>query len=250
MKGRVLRCGDAELHAFVDGQLDLADRLDVQARLAEDADLAAQISADLRLNDELRLLASHIAPAEVSERTREAAERLSSALIADRRRRPLQGIAAAVAIFALGWGANMGWTEIRGEAIASPEPAAIERELSPTLLTALGPDRQLDFLPATLGRVLGVTVPGIPTGWQVVNSSIVSHAGSAAANLIFQTAEYGRLALTIWRDGDVRIVLPEFSDVSESVSAHWKIVADNYALRSEDGRPIETAALKLFQTLY
>ena len=244
--------GDAELHAFIDGQLDLAARLDVQARLTAEPGLAAQIAADMRLNDELRLIAEAAIdlPNLVVRGSSVGAERLSAALAADQRRVPLQRLAAAVALFALGWGASLGWLEIRGETVAAPGPAAIEQKHSPTLLTAAVEDRGLDFLPATIGRVLGVNVPAIPEGWQVVNSDIVSHAGNAAANLIFQTAEYGRLALTIWRSGDVGIVLPEWSEAAERASARWQLVSDNYALTSEDGRPIETAALKLFQTLY
>jgi hypothetical protein len=242
--------GDAELHAFVDGQLDLAGRLDVQERLTGEPDLAAQIAADMRLNDELRLIAATLAPDTPSERTRAAAERLSTALSADRRRVPLRRLAAAVALFALGWGASLGWLELRGETLATPAPATIERDYSPTLLTAAAPDRMLDFPPQTVGRVLGVAMPTIPEGWQVVNSDIVQHAGQAAANLIFQTAEYGRVALKVWRSGDVGIVLPGLSEATEIASSHWQLVGDNYRLTSEDGRPISSAALKLFQTLY
>lgn len=250
MRRSQLGGGDAELHAFVDGQLDLAGRLDVQARLAADPEIASQVAADMRLNDELRLLAAEMVPAARSGATLEAAERLQSALAYDRRRRPLQQLAAAAAIFALGWGASLGWMEMRSETAARPDPATIESDFGPTLMTASTPDRQLDFLPATLGRVLGVSMPEIPSGWQIVNSDIVWHAGQAAANLIFQTADYGRLALTVWRTGDVGIMLPEFSQSSENASAHWQIVTDNYALRSDEGRSLETAALKLFQTLY
>jgi anti-sigma factor RsiW len=46
---------EAEIQAYVDGELDLPRRIEVEAHLEANPALAAQVMADLRLRDALRL---------------------------------------------------------------------------------------------------------------------------------------------------------------------------------------------------
>lgn len=70
---------DFDLHAYVDAQLDVARRIEVEAYLSQHPQAAAQVMADLRIRGELRLaLAERPSPAKPI--TREAAARLQRSL--------------------------------------------------------------------------------------------------------------------------------------------------------------------------
>ena len=49
------RIGDAELNAYVDGQLDAGGRIEVEDHLSRHPELAARVMADLSARDALRL---------------------------------------------------------------------------------------------------------------------------------------------------------------------------------------------------
>ncbi|WP_457814383.1 hypothetical protein U8C43_34740 (plasmid) [Sinorhizobium meliloti] len=70
---------DFDLHAYVDAQLDVARRIEIEAYLSQHPQAAAQVMADLRIRGELRLaLAERPSPAKPM--TREAAARLQRSL--------------------------------------------------------------------------------------------------------------------------------------------------------------------------
>ena len=118
---------ESDLNAYVDDQLAVGRRIEVEAYLSERPEIAAQIMKDLRVRDELRLaLADHRAV--TRQATREAARLLERSL-ARRRIFSVFRRAAAIALFvAAGWTAHavlgpFGATEV----IAStPPPAFVE----------------------------------------------------------------------------------------------------------------------------
>ncbi|RUW34701.1 anti-sigma factor, partial [Mesorhizobium sp. M2A.F.Ca.ET.015.02.1.1] len=70
---------DADLDAYVDDQLDVARRIEVEAHLAARPEAAARVMSDLRTRDELRVaLAGPVGTARPA--TTEAARRLERAL--------------------------------------------------------------------------------------------------------------------------------------------------------------------------
>ncbi|RVO47624.1 anti-sigma factor family protein [Sinorhizobium meliloti] len=70
---------DFDLHAYVDAQLDVARRIEVEAYLSEHPQAAAQVMADLRIRGELRLALAE-GPSPAKPMTREAAARLQRSL--------------------------------------------------------------------------------------------------------------------------------------------------------------------------
>jgi anti-sigma factor RsiW len=97
------RVSDAELQAFIDGQLDMAGRIEVERRLQADPAAAASAIEGLRLRDELRLFLSEDAgwptPAGTVGRARELSRRLRARRHGLRLRRAL----AAVVLIGAGW---------------------------------------------------------------------------------------------------------------------------------------------------
>jgi anti-sigma factor RsiW len=96
---------DAELQAFIDGQLDMADRIAVERRLQADPEAAAAAMEGLRLRDELRLFmddADWPAPPATVAGARELSRRLGARRSVLHWRRAL----AAGVLLGAGWFAH------------------------------------------------------------------------------------------------------------------------------------------------
>jgi len=55
MNGRIEPITDVDLHAYVDDELPLVRRIEVEACICHHPEKAAHVMADLRIRDELRL---------------------------------------------------------------------------------------------------------------------------------------------------------------------------------------------------
>lgn len=221
------RISEAEINAYVDGQLDIAGRIEVEEHLAQNPEVAARVMADLHLRDTLRL-ALPAKRGEAPEQTVAWARRLEKALAFRRANRTIQRLAASVAIFALGWSAHFGWNELRR------------------------PPNQDNLMAqaAQLSEALNVRLPRIPTGWYVLNARRAETPEGPGVQLTFQTPEFGRLSLVARNTGDVGFVLPTI-EANNTSNIHWQLVSDRYDLTAPLGRkPLEFAALELYQTLY
>jgi anti-sigma factor RsiW len=260
------RVSEAELNAFVDGQLDPAGCLEVQDFLARHPDLAARVMADLSMRESLRLaIPSPAAPPRPE--TLAAARRLSSGLRMRRAFAPLQRIAAGIAIFALGWTASHGWDRVRElgrQEVAVVQPA-VSAAPTPSILNVAETARALDAQPAKqagiidashldpakLGAAVQVRLPRIPHGWTVVGTRLVDAEEGTGLEVVLDTPEFGRLLLLARHTQDVAIVLPTIAKAEGEPTAYWQLVSDSYALTGNLARkPLEFAALELFQTLY
>jgi anti-sigma factor RsiW len=261
------RVSEAELNAFVDGQLDPVGCVEVQDFLARHPDLAARVMADLSMRESLRLaIPSPVAPPRPE--TLAAARRLSSGLRMRRALAPLQRIAAGIAIFALGWTASHGWDRVREfsrQEVAAVQPAAPAGTTAPAMLHVVEAARGLDgqpakpagiidashLDPAKLGAAVQVRLPRIPHGWTVVGTRLVDAEEGTALEVVLDTPEFGRLLLLARHTQDVAIVLPTIAKAEGEPTAYWQLVSDSYALTGNLARkPLEFAALELFQTLY
>lgn len=222
------RIGDFELNAYVDGQLDAAGRLEVEEHLARHPALAARVMADLSLRDSLRLAfpaESHVVP----EQTKAWALKLEKSLKIRRAALPLRRMAAAVAIFALGWSAHIGWYEIT----RAPDQAAVVAEAQ------------------RLGEKLDVRLPRIPEGWQMMSARLTETANGPGLEIRFKTPEFGHLSLVARHTDELDLILPTVQTDKSRRTALWQLVSDRYYLTAKLGeKPLETAALELYQTLY
>jgi hypothetical protein len=221
------RIADAELNAYVDGQLDAKGRLEVEDHLARHPELAARVMADLRARDALRLaFAPDDRPAQAA--TLHAARKLERALKIRGWAPAIARLAAALALFALGWGASLGWQELN----RAPNQTAMLQEAT------------------RLGEDLGVRLPRLPDGWQVLGAARTETPQGPGVKLTFRTPEFGRLSLVARNTREVDFVWPTVN-TNESSKIHWQLISDSYELTSNlTGKPLEFAALELYQTLY
>jgi hypothetical protein len=221
------RIGDAELNGYVDGQLDAAGRIEVEEHLARHPELAARVMADLHTRDMLRM-AFPLDDEPTQGATLHVARKLENALGFRRYAPVFARFAAAIALFALGWSAALGWQAINR---APNQTAMLERA-------------------GRLGEELGVRLPRPPEGWQVLAAARTDTPQGPGVKLTFRTPEFGRLSLIAVNTTDVDFVWPTVN-TDENSKIHWQLVSDTYELTSNlSGKPLEFAALELYQTLY
>src|SRR5689334_4095473 len=93
---------DADLDAYVDDQLEVARRIEVEAYLSARPETAARVMSDLRTRDELRVALTG-SGGMARPATTEAARRLERGLARVRFLVALQRVAAAAVLLATGW---------------------------------------------------------------------------------------------------------------------------------------------------
>lgn len=116
---------DADLHAYIDGQLDLGHRIEVEAHLEAHPEQAAALMGELRRRDELRLFLAEDGPPPAAE-TAALGRRLGRALGRRALVPRLRGGLAAAGLIGLGW---VGHAQLGGPVAIDPavatHPAAV-----------------------------------------------------------------------------------------------------------------------------
>jgi anti-sigma factor RsiW len=220
--------GEAELAAYVDGQLDTAGRIAVEAWLQNEPEAAARVLADLRLRDELRLyLAEETTPDPLSSigLARELTRRLHRRSLG----RHLRRAVAAAILIAVGWFAHAEFDLQVAVASSAPdyadEAAEAYAALSLKLATGLATDPQVRSLPLHDGGDL-VRAPALAGDLRFLGSDLVPWDGGVALVTVYEagpgrlvtlfTAESARFAVepprlatahglptVFWQDGHV-----------------------------------------------
>jgi anti-sigma factor RsiW len=192
---------EAELHAYVDGQLDTAGRVEVEAHLQRHPEAAARVMAWLRLRDEVRLfLADDEAPPATVGLARRLERRLGWRSLGFGLRR---GLAAACLVGA-GWlahallGGLLGAPLVGPTVAASPVPAfvdeAAEADHAVRLELAAGHAPYPALMPLAAPRTGGlVPVPTLRGGLRLLGSDLVPWDGGAAVLAVYD-AGGGRVA--------------------------------------------------------
>ncbi|MFC0406645.1 anti-sigma factor family protein [Roseomonas elaeocarpi] len=179
---------DFELDAFVDNQLDMARRVEVEDFLSRNPAVAARVMADLRINDQVRLLQRRNAPPPTMTAAASAAVRkLERSLVRAWWTRGLIRGGIAAALIGLGWlgSVQLGPTIIQ-ETEASPRiPSFVDEAVSAhhvSMLRAAMPSQEEDpdYNPAEIRAVTSITVPKVPGDWRVLDVQVFpSKAGSS-----------------------------------------------------------------------
>ena len=249
---------ESDLNAYVDEQLAVGRRIEVEAYLSERPEVAAQIMKDLRVRDELRLaLADHRTPGRLA--TREAARLLERSLS---RRRVFTGLrrAATIALFvAAGWAAHAAFGPFGAtEVIAStPPPAFVEeavRAHRTTLLRdamASQPETET-FDPAEIRSATAIVLPDMPEGWGVIDAQVYPSAYGPSVELELEPEKGERLSLFAVRPGSFAVQQVLLFHADNARAAYWQIGDVAYALVSESRKADDLAgtARDLLRTLY
>lgn len=248
---------DADLDAYVDDQLDVARRIEVEAFLSTRPEVAARVMSDLRTRDELRVaLAGPVGMA--GPATTEASRRLERALARDRVFSVLQRAAAAAVLVAAGWLANSVFGPIAvTKVVASTHPPAyVEEAVSAhrtTLVRETMPSQREapDYNADEIRAATAIVMPSLPDDWRIRDVQIYPSRFGPSVEMAVETKDFGLVSLFAIRPGTFDVVKPTVVPSRDISSAYFQIGEVAYAVvgRSDAG-DLDRAAEKLARTLY
>ncbi|TPM47403.1 anti-sigma factor [Mesorhizobium sp. B2-2-3] len=257
MTGTIDPVTDADLDAYVDDQLDVSRRIEVEAFLSARPEEAARVMSDLRMRDELRVaLAGSGGMARPV--TTDAARRLERGLARGRIFGVLQRAAAVAAFVAAGWLANgivgpMSVTRV----VASPQPPAYVDEAvraHRTTLVRESMSSQAEAPNYNAGEIRAATaivMPSLPNDWKVRDVQVYPSRFGPSVEMAVETKEMGLVSLFAIRPGTFDVVKPTVAPSGDISSAYFQIGEVAYAVVAQSQvRDLDRAAETLARTLY
>ncbi|MGV7031159.1 anti-sigma factor family protein [Methylobacterium symbioticum] len=192
---------DSDLTAFVDGQLDVMRRLEVEAHLARHPDTAARVMAEMHDRDALReAFARPIGPG--PERNRMAARRLDRSLRWRSVGARLKRAAAIAVLVGAGWLAHdeVGRFGIPGTYAATVDPTLIEdaQQARQVALLRAGIASQsggITYDRAAIETATGIRLPVLPETWTVSDVQVFPSRHGTGIEITAQAADLGEISL-------------------------------------------------------
>jgi anti-sigma factor RsiW len=248
---------DADLDAYVDDQLDVARRIEIEAFLSTHPETAARVMSDLKICDELRLALA------VSNRiarpgTTDAARRLERGLARGRVLGGLRRVAAIAVFMAAGWLANemVGPISVTEVVASTPPPAYVEdamRAHSTTVLRAsmASQPEVPDYDPEEIRAATAIVMPRLPKDWRVKDVQIYPSRFGPSVEMAVDTEAFGLLSLFAVRPGTFDAVQPAVGFSGDISSAYFQIGGAAYAVVAQgDVDDLVRVAERLADALY
>lgn len=249
---------DADLHAYVDDQLDANQRIRVERYLVQNSEAASLVFADMRARDMLRL-AFGAQPADgPTIEMRNAARRLERALIWARISLHLRRTAAAVLFIGAGWFAHAqaDLFELTDDRASLVTAAFIEdaRQSHETVLVRerMASQRHIaSYDPTEILTVTGITLPELPPDWRVIDVEIFPSRLGHSVEIAIKTDDFGYLSVFAARSPAPRALEPTLAHSPKSVTVYWQSGEFLYALTgAASGPALEKAAVRLHTSLH
>ena len=227
----------ADLHAFVDDQLDIARRIEVEDHLSRHPDAAARVMADMRTRDALSL-AFGAPPADHPPLpVLDAARRLDRALLWRRVGSRFQRAASVALLIGAGWfgHAQVGVFEI-ADSEAAPRPSAFVEDARHAHETALIRARMAsqpevpDYDPAEIRAETGITLPTLPRAWRIVDAQVFPSRFGHSVEIEIEDETLGRLSLFAARGVRFGVSAPTLTRSASNATVHWRSGEDAFAL--------------------
>lgn len=227
---------ETDLHAYADGQLDDARRVQVEAHLAHDVAAADDVRIWREQNQALRALYNPVLNEPLPQRL--------LALRAPRRRWPSYALAAGTMClgFALGWMTHSHRTDPFVEAAALPRRAAVAYAVyapevrHPVEVGAEQQDHLVKWLSKRLGSELKVPVLA-QQGFELVGGRLLPGGKGPVAQLMYQDARGQRITLYVsHREAEPRDTAFRFSQEDKVAVFYWIDGKLGYALSGEMDR--------------
>jgi anti-sigma factor RsiW len=246
---------DTDLDAYVDGELDVARRIEVESYLSENPAIAAKVMADLSIRGELRLALAGEVPAGRAE-TREAARRLERGLSYGRVLGTIQRIAAVAVLVTAGWVAHSPLGAFTAtEVVASTRPPAFVEDAARAYRTTevreqAEPGASTAYNPDEIRAATGIVLPDLPQDWVVSDAQIYpSEFGPSVELAIAKKGE--RLSLFAVRPGSFSVEKVSHVSLDGVQATYWRIGEVAYVLIA-DGKSsnLDSEAGQLARTLY
>lgn len=248
---------ESDLHAYIDDQLAVQRRVEVEAHLSRNPAMAARMMADLRARDELRLALADQAMAE-RPATAEAARRLSRALSRDRSMDTVRQVAAVVALIGVGWFGHAAFGSLGiTESVASAPPPPYVGDATRAHRTALvrasmhSQPGQPHYDREDIRSATAIVVPDLPPGWQVLDVQVFPSTYGPSVEMAVRGDSLGTLSLFAVRPGTFNVRPTTVAVQNEVTAVYWQLGEVAYALVGKaESQALEDAAARLVKTLY
>lgn len=255
MTGPVDPVTDADLDAYVDDQLEVARRIEVEAYLAGNPQVAARVMSDLRTRDELRL-ALVARPGTASPATGEAARRLARGLARERMFRRFHQAAAMIVLVGAGWLAHWVAGSVTAVVASTPPPAYVEDAMQAhgASMVRAGMASQIEtpaYDAAEIRAATAIVMPALPADWSVRDVQVYPSRFGPSVDVEFDAEELGMVSLFAVRPGTFDVVIPTPAPGAATSSVYFQIGEVAYVLAgSGDIDALDRAAQRLADTLY
>lgn len=248
---------DTDLDAYVDDQLDVPRRIEVEAYLSAHPAEAARVMSDLRARDELRLA---LAQPEGTARpaTSDAARRLERGLARGRLWSNLRRGAAVFLLVAAGWAAHGMFGSqggLHGVALAAPPPYvkdAIEAQKASIVRAAMVSQPEVpEFDPVEIRAATAIVLPVLPDSWKVKDVQVFPSQFGASVEMAVESKDDGELSLFAVRPGTFEVVSPTVVTTTDATSVYFQVGEVAYALVAKPGTEhLDRIAAGLASSLY
>jgi anti-sigma factor RsiW len=246
---------ESDLLGYVDDQIDISRRIEVEDYLAKHPEAAARVMADLRARDVLRLSFAVPMPPP-PERMLNAARKLQRGLAYRRFGLKLQRAAAIAILVGVGWFAHaqvgLGITDSE----ASPQPPAFVEDALHSHETALLRARMASqpeaaaYDPAEIRTETGIQLPPLPTDWRVVDAQVFPSRDGHSVEISIEAGDLGRVSLFAAHIRAFNVIRPTVARFEQTRTIYWQTGPLAYALTGTGSeRAIERAALRLSHDL-
>jgi anti-sigma factor RsiW len=247
---------DADLDAYVDGELDVSRRIAVESYLSEHPATAAKVMADLSLRGELRLALATDASAGRPQ-TREAARRLERGLAYGRVLHSLQRIAAVAVLVTAGWVAHNSFGAFSATEVSAsvPPPAFVDDAVAAyrtaqTRAEMASQPKEASYNPDDIRAATAIVMPTLPADWKVIDAEIYPSAFGPSVEVTVD-AMGGRLSLFAVRPGSFAVAKVDHRSLDGVQAAYWQIGEVAYALVADPAvNDLDGEAEQLSRTLY
>jgi anti-sigma factor RsiW len=246
---------DTDLDAYVDDQLDVARRIEVEAFLSARPEAAARVMSDLRTRDELRLaLAGSRGMARPA--TADAARRLERWLARGRIFGVLQRAAVVAALVATGWLANGVIGPVTKVVASTQPPVYLEEAIRAhrtTLVRETMPSQSEapNYNAGEIRAATAIVMPSLPKDWKVRDVQIYPSRFGPSVEIAVETKDMGLVSLFAIRPGTFDVVKPTVVPSGDISSAYFQIGEVAYAVVAQsEVHDLDRAAETLARTLY
>ncbi|MHA6692699.1 anti-sigma factor family protein [Devosia sp. A449] len=247
------KVSEDDLHAYIDDQLDVARRIEVETYLAERPTAAAQVMADLRNRHELRM-ALVAEPGFARPATEDAARRIEGALRRHAWAQRFRPAIAATVLVTAGWFAHAQFAAQSTSEAMLPgyvEAALNARQASLLRAAMYSQPEAPDYDRAELLSATAITMPELPADWIVTDVQVFPSQFGPSIEMAIQAEPYGSLSLFSARPGHFAVSPVTTAQMGDVAGAYWQIGEIAYALLGDE-RPeiLGAAATGLAHTLY
>lgn len=243
---------EADLSAYVDGQLDAMRRVEVEAHLANNPEDAARVMADLRDRDALRE-AFGPSPGPGPDRLRLSARRIDRALAWQRVGSRLRRAAVIALLVGAGWLAHtdIGTFGVPDTIAAPVDPVLVEearqaREAVQIRARTHSQRASPAYDRADLEEATGLSLPDLPSEWSVRDVQVFPAHHGPGIEVAIDAGSLGTLELFATRGSTNAAVADAVMRSGDATTTYWQKGRTAFALSgNREADDLRAAAKRL-----